>query len=134
MLHVERRRVERHKPTGWAYGELVLHVGDARIPVAGINDVSQSGVSVYLDQAITVPAKVALELDTGEMKIEVFGTAVWSAPTNSADQRVPRPGSHLLGVEVLNSRLFSVVLGLAAPIGAGAKSYPRSERCVGHRY
>ena len=108
MLETEKRRQERRVLARQPVGEISLHVGETRYPVSGINNISDSGISIFLDQEIVVPLGVSIEYAHPSMKLEVYGNATWCAAREN--DGTPAQGGFILGVELLSPMLLVSLL------------------------
>lgn len=103
MLPQEKRRQERYPFERQPDGQLALKVGEVFQPVRGINDISNSGISVFLDQEVPVPVSVTLEYGDANMRLQVYGTTTWSKQ-KAADMQPG--GQFIVGIELLSPMLL----------------------------
>lgn len=121
MSQPEKRGYERYLLTNRPAGKIVLQAGGSHYHIKGINNISTSGVSVFLDEAVRVPARVTLEFGTDHMRLETCGTAIWCAFRNGQDSQDLDQGCYVLGIELLSPLFFYTMLGFAAPLDTGAE-------------
>ena len=104
----EKRRQERYAFERQPEGKLYLTTGDLRQRV-GINDMSSSGVSLFLDHEITVPSRVRVEYSDSKMRVEAYGTATWCRPRNSeetGESPIAVAGNFNVGIELVSPMLL----------------------------
>lgn len=99
----EKRKQERysfeHQPTG----ELLLTVGGLCQPVLGINDISNSGISVFFGRQVSVPEPVTIEYGDTNMRLQVYGTTTWCGPKPGETEHA---GQFIIGIELLSPMLL----------------------------
>lgn len=111
MTTSDKRRLQRipiNAPL--AAGEMFLISRNARIPVNGIKDLSDTGISLYLNRALEEGGSVTMEYVDRGIRFEVFGTVRWCRES-VADVITPVwQGPQLIGVELLGSSILSSVI------------------------
>ncbi|AXS80928.1 PilZ domain-containing protein [Dechloromonas sp. HYN0024] len=106
MFPEEKRKQERHSFENPPEGALFLLSNGARLEVAGINDISNSGVSLGLDQPLVVAQQVTVGFADAAVCVQVRGTVTWCAPADDAT----KPGSFAVGIELTSPMLLLSML------------------------
>jgi hypothetical protein len=106
----DQRRQERFRIDRQPDGELHLRVGDSRHAVRGVRDVSGSGISIFLDVDLAVPAPVAIEYAEPNLKLEVFGTVVWCEPRGGRADVARADSGYVSGIALLSPMLLAALL------------------------
>jgi sulfur relay (sulfurtransferase) complex TusBCD TusD component (DsrE family) len=102
MLREEKRKQERYTFERPPEGTLFLVRDGVRLPVAGINDISNSGVSLDMNDALAVSQPVTVEYADAVVCVQVRGTVTWCAPASDP----AKAGSFVLGVELASPMLL----------------------------
>jgi hypothetical protein len=108
MTTSDKRRSERIPINAQlAPGEMFLTSGHERVPVSGIKDLSDTGISIYLNGAVAEGDGVTIEYADRGIQFEVFGTVRWCRDS-VIDATAPAwQGPKLIGVELLASSILS---------------------------
>lgn len=108
MLTSEKRRSQRIQIDGLPVaGEMCLIRGTGRVPVKGIKDLSDTGISVYVDQAIAVRESVTIEYADRGIRLEVFGTVTWHQEVALESNAPAWTGRYLIGIELVASSILT---------------------------
>ena len=81
-------------------------------PVHQIRDISDSGISFYVDEPLDVSARITIEYTDHSMKIEVYGRVAWCS------RRTELPG-FATGIELLSPMMLYAVLSKHADFHLG---------------
>lgn len=83
----------------------------ATYPIKVINDISSSGIQIYLDTSLTTLLQVAVEYVEPSLKVEVNGFVVWcDAQVHGADDP-DSPGGFVIGIQLLSPMLLMAMSG-----------------------
>jgi hypothetical protein len=94
----EQRSEIRFLLTKKPKGALLLHVRNQCLPIHSIRDISQTGISLFLDYPVAKGDQVAIEYKDGENEIKVSGMVVWqSAPAGTTANSL-----YLLGINMFS--------------------------------
>jgi len=106
--NIDQRKQDRRALEQEPDGELDLRCGAERFRIQAINDVSNSGISIFADQAIAVPGKVVVEYSDISARFEVYGTVVWCTRAETMPSLRDRSirGRYLMGIELLSPLLL----------------------------
>ena len=111
MTIVEQRTQTRYALLRQPVGEFRLHTPTAIYPIKVINDISSSGMRIYLETSLTSRLRVAVEYQEASLKLEVNGIVAWCAtrlrPTDDGDDR----GRFIIGIQLLSPMLLMVMSG-----------------------
>ena len=103
MFREEKRKQERYsfkRPPG---GTLFLVREDgARLSVVEINDISNSGVSLRMDQALAAAMPVTVEYADAVVCVQVRGTVTWCSHVGE----LPTAENFVIGIELASPMLF----------------------------
>lgn len=80
-----------------------------RIGIERLRDISQSGLSFFINQPIAVSEKIAIAYSDAHVNVEVFGRVAWCKRTQLSDD-ASMAGSYLMGVELLSPMMLYAVL------------------------
>jgi hypothetical protein len=110
MTIVEQRKQPRHVLLHQPVGEFRLHTPTAVYPIKVINDISISGIRIYLDTSLTSRLQVAVEYVEPSLKLEVNGIVAWCATrlrgTDDGDR-----GRFIIGIQLLSPMLLMAMSG-----------------------
>jgi hypothetical protein len=106
MLREEKRRQERYAFERQPAGTVFLVCDGLRLPVAGINDISNAGVSLCVDEALAVSSPVNVEYADGRVCIQVNGNVSWCAPADETARTDGRSGNYIVGIELASPMLL----------------------------
>lgn len=108
----DQRKQGRYELGRVLAGELDLRCGDERFRIQAINDISSSGISVFVDQAIAVPRQVVIEYFAAGARFEVNGNVVWCAQSDTMPSLRDKAihGRYLMGLELLSPLLLMTFL------------------------
>lgn len=108
MVTSEKRRTQRVPINGLpAAGEMFLLGSAARVPVRGIKDLSDTGISVYVDEDFGVRESVTVEYADHGIRLEVFGTVTWNQEVAPEPNAPVWKGRYLVGIELVASSILT---------------------------
>lgn len=83
----------------------------ATYPIKVINDISSSGIQIYLDTSLTTLLQVAVEYVEPSLKVEVNGIVAWcDAQVHGVDDG-DSPGGFVIGIQLLSPMLLMAMSG-----------------------
>ena len=77
-----------------------------KYPIEVINDISSSGIQIYLDVSLTALLQVAVEYVEPSLKVEVNGIVAWCAARVHGTDDVESPGRFIIGIQLLSPMLL----------------------------
>ncbi|MFZ2268800.1 MAG: PilZ domain-containing protein [Azonexus sp.] len=106
--NIDQRKQDRRALQEDPAGELDLRCGEECFRIQAINDVSNSGISIFADQAVSAPGKVSIEYAEAGASFEVYGTVVWCTRADTMPSLRDRTirGRYLMGIELLSPLLL----------------------------
>lgn len=106
--NIDQRKQDRRELEQDPAGELDLRCGEERFRIQAINDVSNSGISIFANQPIAVPGKVTVEYAEASASFEVYGTVVWCTQADTMPSLRDKTirGRYLMGIELLSPLLL----------------------------
>ena len=108
MIASEKRRTQRIPIDGPpAAGEMCVLCGTGRIPVKGIKDLSDTGISLYVDEAAGARENVTIEYADRGIRLEVFGTVTWNQAVALEANAPAWKGRYLVGIELVASSILT---------------------------
>jgi hypothetical protein len=110
MTRIEQRRLDRYPLERQPDGKVSLRTPDARHAIQEIRDISDFGISFYLDHSVDVSAKVSIEYADPKMKLEVYGRVAWCAarPLTTGEESTAQ--GFVLGVELITPMMLFAML------------------------
>ena len=102
----EKRLLPRTQLGHLPHGAIALLVQGNRLEICRLHDISNSGISFSIGQAVEVSAQVGLVYSDSNVKLEVFGRVAWCRP----EQNATHPGHSRMGVELLSPMMLYAVL------------------------
>jgi hypothetical protein len=106
MFREEKRKQERYSFELPPEGTVFLVRQGVRLPVTGIKDISNSGVSLSMDEAVEVFAPVTVEYDDTRACVQVCGFVTRCAPAGEADGADAGAGRFIIGIELASPLLL----------------------------
>lgn len=91
-------------------GAVTLVLRGQRIAIDRLRDISNSGISFSLKQAVAVSEKISIEYADSHVKLEVFGRVAWCSQTHRPDEPPTQGPDYLMGVELLSPMMLFAVL------------------------
>ncbi|MEN9704140.1 MAG: hypothetical protein RLZZ393_19 [Pseudomonadota bacterium] len=116
MDRIEQRRHERYRIDGPPGRRIHVVAGGLRHEIRLVNDVSVSGLSVRMGTPLAARTPVSVELDAGDLSIEIKGAVVWCRVRPA--EAGAATGDYDLGIEVFSPTvLLSAFEGDLIPTG-----------------
>jgi PilZ domain len=110
MSGMENRRNERYPLMRQPNGRVFIKTESSRCLVDYIRDISSSGISAAIGQALSSMANVTVEYVTASGNIEIYGKVAWCRSNASTAGRDHANDAYLLGIELLSPMtLFSLL-------------------------
>jgi len=104
MNQINQRKPQRFPLDKLPHDAVVMVRSQSSVqPVHQIRDISDSGISFYVDDALDVSARITIEYSDHSMKIEVYGRVAWCS------RRTELPG-FATGIELLSPMMLYAVL------------------------
>ncbi|GAC1479850.1 MAG: hypothetical protein NVS1B6_20640 [Steroidobacteraceae bacterium] len=111
MTRVEQRKQPRYPLIQQPVGEFRLRAPTAAYPIKVINDISSSGMRIYLDDELTPRLQVAIEYFEPSLKLEVNGIVAWCVSRlRTADEADDR-GRFIIGIQLFSPMLLMAMSG-----------------------
>jgi hypothetical protein len=110
MTIIEQRRHARYPLVRQPAGEFLLKTPTTTYPIKVINDISSSGIQIYLDTSLTALLRVAVEYAEPSLKVEVNGIVAWCA-TRLHRTQGDVPGRFVIGIHLLSPTLLMAMSG-----------------------
>jgi hypothetical protein len=111
MTVVEQRRHPRHALLRQPVGEFRLHTPTTEFPIKVINDISSSGIRIYLDTSLAPRLPVAVEYVEPGLALKVNGIVAWCATRLRATEDGDDRGLFIIGIELLSPMLLMAMSG-----------------------
>jgi PilZ domain len=110
MKNSEKRLLPRVPLGDVPHGSLTLVCRTRRLVIERLRDISNSGISFSLSQAVQKSEQISIEYVDSKVKLEVFGRVAWCSATTQAPQLPHHAPHYLLGVELLSPMMLFAVL------------------------
>ena len=110
MGTVEKRKNERYPLRQQPSGKLSVKTGSLKYFADYIRDVSSSGISVVMNQALSSMSDVTVEYLAANGHIEIYGKVVWCKPNAPAVRSENDLPAYLLGIELLSPMTLFTLL------------------------
>jgi hypothetical protein len=111
MTLLEQRKDQRYPLVRQPVGEFRLQTPTATYPIQVINDISSSGMRIYLDTKLPARLQVAVEYIEPGLKLEVNGTVAWCAVRLQRQDAGDSPGRFVIGIQLLSPMLLMAMSG-----------------------
>jgi hypothetical protein len=109
MTIIEQRKQQRYPLVRQPAGEFLLQTPTATYPIDVINDISSSGIQIYLDTNLSTLLQVTVEYVEPSLKVEVNGIVVWCAAARA--DTAGSPGRFVIGIQLLSPVLLMAMSG-----------------------
>lgn len=86
---------------------MALHWGERQVAIEGIRDISDTGISVYVDAEMAAGEKVGVAYAGSAVRLEVFGIVAWCSRRDAGTGAPSCGGTHVVGIELLASSILS---------------------------
>jgi len=104
MTVTEQRKLQRYPLEHRLHDSTVmLRIGHTHYAIRHIRDISDSGISFYLDEDLTVSSKVTIEYADPKVSIDVYGRVAWCAKRTDGE-------GYAMGVELLSPLMLYAML------------------------
>ena len=104
MTVTEQRKLQRYPLEHRLHDSTVmLRIADTNYAIRHIRDISDSGISFYLDEDLTVSSKVTIEYADPKVSIDVYGRVAWCAKRTDGE-------GYAMGVELLSPLMLYAML------------------------
>ncbi len=110
MTRIEQRKLERYPLERQPGGEVALVIGADRYRVDEIKDISDFGISFFLDQSVPVSSRVAVAYADDSVKLEVYGRVAWCSKLKHRESAPAQAERFVMGVELLNPATLYAML------------------------
>ena len=110
MTIIEQRRHPRFALVRQPVGEFLLQTPTATYPIKVINDISSSGIQIYLDTNLTPLLQVAVEYVEPSLRVEVNGLVAWCA-ARAHGMALDSLGRFVIGIQLLSPMLLMAMSG-----------------------
>jgi hypothetical protein len=110
MRHVEKRLIPRTPLDHISQSSLSIIDADRRKAIHRLKDISESGLSFYLDQALQISHNISLEYLEKDVKFEVFGRVAWCSQIQNSPFAAGPKNNFLVGVELMSPMLLLALL------------------------
>jgi hypothetical protein len=107
----QRRQHPRYPLIRQPIGEFLLQTPAEKYPIKVINDISSSGIQIYLHVSLAALLQVAVEYVEPGLKVEVNGIVAWCAPRVHGTEEGENPGRFIIGIQLLSPMLFIAISG-----------------------
>jgi hypothetical protein len=111
MTVIEQRRHPRYPLIRQPVGEFLLQTPTEKYPIKVINDISSSGIQIYLDISLAALLQVAVEYVEPSLKVEVNGIVAWCAARAHGMDDGDSPGRFIIGIQLLSPMLLMAMSG-----------------------
>lgn len=111
MTLLEQRKHQRYPLVRQPVGEFRLQTPTAIYPIQVINDISSSGMRIYLDTKLATRLQVVVEYIEPSLKLEVNGMVAWCAVRLQPKDAGDTPGRFVIGIQLLSPMLLMAMSG-----------------------
>ena len=110
MTIIEQRRHPRYPLVRQPAGEFLLKTPAGTHPIKVINDISSSGIQIYLDTSLTELLRVGVEYVEPSLRVEVNGIVAWCT-ARLHEAQGDGPGQFVIGIHLLSPTLLMAMSG-----------------------
>jgi hypothetical protein len=110
MISTEKRQLPRLVPGEVSRGTLILNHGGKSTIIESVRDISNSGMSLSINEAVAISQKVSVQYAALGVSMEVYGRVAWCSEAKGADPQAQHPGSYLMGVELMSPMMLFAML------------------------
>jgi hypothetical protein len=110
MNRPEKRQLPRLVPGEVPRGTLILNHGGKSTIIESVRDISNSGMSLSINELAPVSQKVSVQYAGSGVNMEVFGRVAWCNTTASIEPDSKHPGKFLMGVELMSPMTLFAML------------------------
>ena len=117
------RRQERYRLLRQPDAPLYVRTGWSRTTAMAIKDVSNGGVSLYLERELPVASRVSIEYAAPNLMLNVNGVVAWCRARHETDIDAAHDGdAYILGIELFSPMMLLSAFRDALPIHALART------------
>lgn len=110
MTPSEKRLLPRLTPGEVQRGSMILHHNGQSTVVESVRDISNSGMSLSLNEAVAPSTRISVYYSGAQTHVEVFGRVAWCNETSLVEPGSRHPGKYLMGVELLSPTMLLAAL------------------------
>jgi PilZ domain len=111
MTIIEQRKQQRYPLVRQPVGEFLLRTPTATYPIDVINDISSSGIQIYLDTSLSTLLQVTVQYVEPSLKVDVNGIVIWCADRAHGTDSAGDPGRFVIGIQLLSPVLLMAMSG-----------------------
>jgi hypothetical protein len=117
------RRQERYRLLRQPDAPLYVRTGWSRVTAMAIKDVSNGGVSLYLERELPIAARVSIEYAAPTLMLNVLGVVAWCRARQETDTDTDHAGeAYILGIELFSPMMLLSAFRDALPVHALAQT------------
>ncbi len=106
----DQRRIARQTLPRHPSGVIVLRIDHEWHPIHEVRDISDVGMSFYLERNINVAQEVAIEYSHQETRVEVYGRVAWCKKRGELLPDSSSVDGYVMGVELLNPAMLYALI------------------------
>ncbi len=106
----EKRSQKRYPLAADPECELFVRIGENRYPVKAIRDLSESGISIFLDTPLADSTPVVILYIDDRMQVELKGSVAWCAPHTDGAGEEPVDAAYAMGLKLMSPTMLMVAL------------------------
>lgn len=88
----------------------MLRHGDQITVIESVRDISNSGISLSINEKLAVSERVSVCYTGSSVNLEVYGRVAWCNETQRVAPQSGHPGQYMMGVELLSPMMLMAVL------------------------
>lgn len=108
-MHSEKRKEVRSTYPTQPRGKLQVFVSDKCLPVAGVKDVSPTGIRLEIKTPISIGENIVIRYAGEKVDIKLNGTVAWSSSSAGKVTDSAEPSAFLIGVKLTSPSLLQVL-------------------------
>ncbi|MCX7057882.1 MAG: PilZ domain-containing protein [Pseudomonadota bacterium] len=117
------RRQQRYRLLRQPDATLYVRTGWLRATAMAIKDVSNGGVSVYLERELAIASRVSIEYAAPNLTLNVNGVVAWCRARQDTDIDTTHQGdAYILGIELFSPMMLLSAFRDALPVHALAQT------------
>ena len=106
----DKRGQRRYALAGDPECEIFLWLGDSCHPVKALKDLSETGISIYLDIQIPESTPVLIQYVDDRMQVQINGTVAWCASLQESTCPDPVDATFAMGIKLMSPTMMMVAL------------------------
>ena len=106
----DKRGQRRYALAGDPECEIFLWLGDCCHPVKAIRDVSETGISIYLDIQVPESTSVLIQYVDDRMQVKINGTVAWCAALKDSPDPELVDAVCVMGIKLMSPTMMMVAL------------------------